>query len=93
MLLGVLARALAGIAREFRVGGDERHGLSGFGFCAAATSKKPSVKDGFVFCPVGIIAKYFGVVELAVHRETEQLTNTLPFCMMTGIAGAIMLVA
>ena len=34
--------------------------VNGFGFCAAATSKKPSVKDGFGMGPVGIIAKNFG---------------------------------
>src|SRR4029079_3376609 len=32
----------------------------GFGFCAAAAWKKPSVKAGFAFGPAGIIAKYFG---------------------------------
>ena len=32
----------------------------GFGFCFAATWKKPSVNEGLVFGPVGSTEKYFG---------------------------------
>ena len=34
--------------------------VAGFGFCAAATSKTPSVKAGLVLGPDGSIEKYFG---------------------------------
>ena len=67
--------------------------VSGFGFCAAATWKKPSVKDGLVFGPVGIIAKNFVYLNSVFTSSPNRMMKVLPFCMTTGMAGAIMLVA
>src|ERR1700733_3123039 len=66
----------------------------GFGFCAAATWKNPSVIVCFGFGPpVGIIEKYFGYLNLGFASSANRLMKTLPFCMTTGMAGATMLVA
>jgi hypothetical protein len=71
-LLGVLARALAGVVGELGVGRDQRRRSVGFGFCAAAVSKKPSVNDGFGSGPGRDHREELVVLELGVHREAEQ---------------------
>ena len=65
----------------------------GFGFCAAAVSKKPSVNEGFGSGPDGIMAKNFGYLNSVFTARPNRMMNTLPFCMITGMAGAAMLVA
>src|SRR2546427_8366119 len=67
--------------------------VCGFGDCAAATSKKPVVKEGLVSGPVGIIAKNFGHLNSWFTSSPNRMMKTLPFCMMTGMAGAAMAVA
>ena len=56
-LLGIFARAFAGIVARIRASAATSATVCGFGFCATAVSKKPLVKDGLVSGPVGIIAK------------------------------------
>src|SRR5581483_5492851 len=65
----------------------------GFGFCATATWKKPSVKDSLGVGPVGSTEKYFGYLNSALTSSANRLMNVLPLCITTGIAGATMLVA
>ena len=65
----------------------------GFGFCASATWKKPSVKDAFGVGPLGSTEKYCGYLNSPFASSANRLTKVFFFCITTGIAGATMLVA
>src|SRR5215470_10640275 len=65
----------------------------GFGFCALAIWKNPSVKAAFGLGPAGSTEKYFGYLNSAFASSANRLMNVFPFCMITGMAGATMLVA
>ncbi len=67
--------------------------MVGFGFCATAVWKKPSVKASLGCGPVGRTEKYFGYLNSAFTSSANRLMKVLPFCITTGIAGATMLVA
>src|SRR5438067_13682497 len=53
--------------------------VCGFGFCAAAMSKKPLVCVDFGFGPNGIMEKYFGYLNSAFTASPNRPTNT--FCL------------
>ena len=88
-----LSRAPSQALRENSASSAASATVVGFGFCAAAIWKKPSVKDCFGVGPVGSTEKYFGYLNSAFTSSANRLMKVLPFCMTTGIAGATMLVA
>ena len=65
----------------------------GFGFCAAAVWKKPSVNDAFGVGPLGSTEKYCGYLNSLLASSANRLTKVFFFCITTGMAGATMLVA
>src|SRR5581483_2525319 len=89
-----LARAPSAALRANSASSDAIATVFGFGFCCAATSKKPSVIVCLGFGPaVGMNEKYLGYLNSALASSPNRLMNTLFFCITIGIAGAIMLVA
>src|SRR5262245_43077409 len=58
--LCMFSRAPSAALRENSASSAAMATVCGFGFCAAATSKKPSVNDFFGVGPDGSIEKYFG---------------------------------
>ena len=67
--------------------------VSGFGFCAIATSKNGLVNAGLGLGPVGIIEKYLSYLNSLLTPVPNSAGNTFFLCMATGMAGAIMSVA
>src|SRR6187551_2966944 len=65
----------------------------GFGCCAAATSKKPLENAMTPSGPTGTIVKYLLYLKCRLTPIASMLIVILLACMMTGIAGATMLVA
>src|SRR5271156_911995 len=89
-----LARAPSAALRENSASSAAIAMVCGFGFCSAATWKKPSVSVCFGFGPpVGINEKYLGYLNSALASSPNRLMKVLFFCMTMGMAGAIILVA
>src|ERR1700722_6831882 len=89
-----LARAPSAALRENSASSAAIASVFGFGFCAAATWKNPSLIVCFGFGPpVGIYEKYRGYLNSLLASSANRLRNVLFRCIATGIAGATMLVA
>src|SRR5271155_3677555 len=89
-----LARAPSAALRANSASSDAIAMVAGFGDCAAATWKKPSVNACRGVGPlVGMNEKYFGYLNWALASSANRLMRSLFFCMTTGMAGATMLVA
>src|ERR1700733_2384504 len=89
-----LARAPSAALRENSASSDAIAMVCGFGFCAAAPWKKPSVIVCFGLGPaVGMNEKYRGYLNSALASSPNRLMNVLFFCITMGMAGATIFVA
>src|SRR5271168_3081462 len=89
-----LARAPSAALRANSASSDAIAMVCGFGLCAAATWKKPSVSACLGVGPlVGMNEKYFGYLNSALASSANRPMKSLFLCMAMGMAGATMLVA